>query len=56
VQSPAAGERVLASVIKFLEGKLKRRVNRQKSAVAYLRERKFLAIGGRRAVAWALLR
>lgn len=42
VQSRAAGERVLASVTKFLEGKLKLRVNRQKSAVAGVQERKFL--------------
>jgi RNA-directed DNA polymerase len=42
VQSQAAGERVLASVTKFLEGKLKLRVNREKSAVAYVLERKFL--------------
>ena len=42
VQSQAAGERVLASVTKFLESKLKLRVNRQKSAVAFVRERKFL--------------
>lgn len=42
VQSQAAGARVLASVTKFLEGKLKLRVNREKSAVAYVLERKFL--------------
>jgi RNA-directed DNA polymerase len=42
VQSQAAGERVLASVTQFLEGKLKLRVNREKSAVAYVLERKFL--------------
>jgi RNA-directed DNA polymerase len=42
VQSQAAGERVLTSVTKFLEGKLKLRVNRQKSAVAFVLERKFL--------------
>ena len=42
VQSQAAGERVLASVTQFLEGKLKLRVNRQKSAVAFVLERKFL--------------
>ena len=34
VQSQAAGERVLASVTAFLEGTLKLRVNRAKSAVA----------------------
>ncbi len=34
VQSQAAGERVLSSVTRFLEGQLRLRVNRQKSAVA----------------------
>lgn len=42
VQSQAAGERVLASLTAFLEGKLRLRVNRQKSAVAPVMERKFL--------------
>lgn len=42
VHSQAAGERVLASVIDFLEGKLRLRVNREKSAVAPVSERKFL--------------
>jgi RNA-directed DNA polymerase len=42
VQSLAAGERVLASVTKYLEGHLKLRVNRSKSAVASVEERKFL--------------
>jgi RNA-directed DNA polymerase len=42
VRSQAAGERVLASLTAFLEGKLRLRVNRQKSAVAPLWERKFL--------------
>ena len=42
VQSQAAGERVLASVTAFLEGTLKLRVNRAKSAVAPAHERKFL--------------
>lgn len=42
VQSQAAGERVLASVTKFLEGQLKLRINREKSAVAFVLERKFL--------------
>ncbi len=42
VQSQAAGERVLASVTKFLEQKLRLRVNRDKSAVAFVTERKFL--------------
>lgn len=42
VQSKAAGERVLASVNQFLEQKLRLRVNRDKSAVAFVTERKFL--------------
>jgi RNA-directed DNA polymerase len=42
VQSQAAGERVLASVTRFLEERLKLRVNRSKSAVALVKERKFL--------------
>lgn len=42
VQSQAAGERVLASVTRFLEQKLALRVNRDKSAVAPVVERKFL--------------
>ena len=42
VRSPAAGERVMASVTAFLEGTLRLRVNRQKSAVAPVGERQFL--------------
>jgi RNA-directed DNA polymerase len=42
VQTQAAGERVYASVSTFLEERLKLKVNRQKSAVAPVRERKFL--------------
>lgn len=42
VQSQVAGERVLASVTEFLEGVLRLRVNREKSAVARTEERKFL--------------
>ena len=42
VRSPAAGERVMASVTRFLESRLRLRVNRQKSAVAPVGERKFL--------------
>ena len=42
VQSQAAGERVLASVTRFLVRELRLRVNRDKSAVAYVTERKFL--------------
>jgi RNA-directed DNA polymerase len=42
VQSKAAGERVMASVTRFLEDVLHLRVNREKSAVAYIEERTFL--------------
>jgi RNA-directed DNA polymerase len=42
VRSLAAGQRVMQSVVRFLEGKLKLRVNREKSAVAPVGERKFL--------------
>ena len=42
VQTQVAGERVLASLTTFLERKLRLRVNRVKSAVAYAPERKFL--------------
>lgn len=43
VKSPAAGQRVMASVTEFLEQRLKLKVNRQKSAVGRVSERKFLA-------------
>ena len=42
VRSLAAGERVLASATAYLEGTLRLRVNREKSAVAHVEERKFL--------------
>jgi RNA-directed DNA polymerase len=42
VNSEAAGQRVRASVTEFLEQKLKLKVNRQKSAVGHVSERKFL--------------
>jgi RNA-directed DNA polymerase len=42
VRSKAAGERVMASVSRFLERVLRLRVNREKSAVALVEERKFL--------------
>lgn len=42
VRSLAAGHRVMDSVVQFLEGKLRLRVNREKSAVAPVGERKFL--------------
>ena len=42
VRSLAAGQRVMESVRRFLEEKLKLRVNREKSAVAPVGERKFL--------------
>ncbi len=42
VQSRAAGERVMSSVTTYVEKKLRLRVNRSKSAVAHVSERKFL--------------
>lgn len=42
LRSQAAGQRVLASLTQFLEGRLKLRVNRDKSAAAPVMERKFL--------------
>jgi RNA-directed DNA polymerase len=42
VRSLAAGQRVMDSVTRFLEEKLQLRVNREKSAVANVGERKFL--------------
>ena len=42
VRSLAAGQRVMESVTQFLEGRLRLRVNREKSAVAPVGERKFL--------------
>lgn len=42
VQSQAAAERVLESVTRWVETKLKLRVNREKSAAAKVSERKFL--------------
>ena len=37
-----AGERVMASVVRFLEERLRLKVNAEKSAVAYVEERQFL--------------
>ncbi|MCZ6690326.1 MAG: group II intron reverse transcriptase/maturase [Planctomycetota bacterium] len=42
VQSRRAGERVMEGITRFIERKLKLKVNREKSAVARPRERKFL--------------
>lgn len=42
VQSKRAGDRVMESITRFLECKLKLKVNQQKSAVARVNERKFL--------------
>lgn len=42
VRTREAGERVMASLTSFLERKLRLRVNREKSAVAHVAERKFL--------------
>jgi RNA-directed DNA polymerase len=55
VKSKVAGERVMASVTRFLEERLRLRVNRTKSAVAFVGERKFLGYrllaGGRLTIA-----
>jgi RNA-directed DNA polymerase len=42
VRTIRAGERVMASVVRFLEERLRLRVNPEKSAVAYVEERQFL--------------
>lgn len=55
VRSKVAGERVMVSITAFIEGRLKLRVNRSKSAVAYVEERSFLGYrllaGGRLGIA-----
>ena len=55
VRSDAAGERVMASVTRFVEKRLRLRVKRTKSAIAHARERKFLGYrllaGGRLTIA-----
>ena len=55
VRSEAAGEQVMASVTCFVEKRLRLRVKRTKSAVAHVRERKFLGYrllaGGRLTIA-----
>jgi len=60
VRSKAAGDRVMASVTRFVEKRLRLRVNRSKSAVAHVSERKFLGYrllaGGRLAMAPASLK
>ena len=59
VRSKVAGERVLKSLTKFLEGKLRLKVNQKKSAVVHVSERKFLGYrllsGGRLTIAPASL-
>ncbi len=59
VRSQAAGERVLASITAFLEGKLHLKVNHRKSAVDSTQKRKFLGhrllAGGKLGVAPASL-
>ena len=52
VRSRIAGQRVLASLTEFLEGKLRLRVNHAKSAVAHVEQRKFL---GHRLLAGGML-
>ena len=55
VRSKVAGHRVMASLTRFVEKRLRLRVNRTKSAVARVRERKFLGYrllaGGRLTIA-----
>lgn len=55
VRTQAAGERVMASITAYIEGKLQLRVNREKSAVAPVWERKYLGhrllSGGRLGIA-----
>ena len=55
VRTRAAGERVMASITAYIEGKLRLRVNREKSAVAPVWERKYLGhrllTGGRLGIA-----
>jgi RNA-directed DNA polymerase len=60
VRTKRAGERVMQSITRFLETQLRLRVNRAKSAVAYVQERKFLGYrllsGGRLGIALASLK
>jgi RNA-directed DNA polymerase len=60
VRTEVAGKRVMESTTKFLEGKLKLKVNREKSAVAPTHERKFLGYrllsGGKLGIAPASLK
>jgi RNA-directed DNA polymerase len=55
VRTKRAGERVMASVVRFVEERLRLRVNPEKSAVAYVEERQFLGYrllrGGRLGIA-----
>ena len=55
VRSERAGHRVMASLTRFITGRLRLKVNRDKSAVAYVGERKFLGhrllSGGRQTIA-----
>jgi RNA-directed DNA polymerase len=55
VRSEAAGNRVMVSVTRFVEKRLRLRVNQSKSAVAHVSERKFLGYrllaGGRLTIA-----
>lgn len=44
VRSPKSAERVMGSISKFIEGKLKLKINRDKSRVGHSREIKFLGL------------
>jgi RNA-directed DNA polymerase len=60
VRTKRSGERVMVSITRFLEKKLRLRVNQAKSAVAHVHERKFLGYrlltGGRLGIAPASLK
>lgn len=45
VKTQKAGQRVMESVTKFISGKLKLKVNKDKSAVSHVKDRKFLGYG-----------
>lgn len=48
VRSERAGQRVMASIVRFIEGRMRLKVNRDKSAVARPEERHFLGFSLRR--------
>ncbi len=60
VRSQKAGERVLQSISNFIEGKLKLKVNTEKSKVCFSRETKFLGytiqLDGTLTISWASIK